>query len=576
MEIEFKFNTRITKINSNRDAKMKEACQKFCTDSKTSLDKVSFLYAGKILKKELELTIQEVSNKTDSERNKMTILVVEIKIESEENQKFIKSKNVVCPQCGELGKISIEDYKYEITECKNSHITPNISVNELLDNLFIDISKITCDECRIKKSQVEHNDFYRCNLCQKNLCFSCKLRHNKTHKLIKHDEKDFICESHNEKYNSYCQNCNKNLCQKCFNEHDNHDILNYANIIVDNEINNEDLDINLKNVKAKIDYIKLRWKLLSGIFQEDINYFEQYYHFYSHILKNYDNNNIKYETLDNIINLKNSSIIKDLDRLNNSDDLNFLNNIINIHYNITTPKIDNLIMTYKIKENVNNKINLFGKKFVERNKGKCLIDIEGNKSELISEYNFKNKKPGDFLTVKLSGFNNINDISYMFDGCDCLKYVPKFEKINTFRFEDMSNLFSGCTSLDVLPDISKWNTSNVKSFSYMFNKCESLKSIPDISNWNTMRLTDIQSMFRECKSLKSIPELSKWNTRRIINISKLFYNCSSLDSIQFISKWELPKLILFSDVDKGCKDQLKDTSNFSVKNIIWNWKDKIF
>ena len=323
MEVEFQFNTIKTTIKSNKDAKMKEICQKFCVVSKTSLDKVSFLYSGKVLKNELELTIQEVANNIDNDRNIMNILVNEIKIEPEEKQKFIKSKNVVCPQCGELGKISIEDYKYEISKCKNSHITPNIKVNELLDNLLIDKSKIFCDECKIKKSQLEENDFYRCNLCQKNLCFSCKIKHNKTHKIIKHEEKDFMCESHNEKYNSYCKNCNKNLCQKCFNEHNNHDILNYANIIVDNEINNEDLDINLKNVKAKIDYIKLRWKLLSGIFQEDINYFEHYYHFYRHILENFDNNNIKYETLDNIINLKNSSIIKDLDRLNNSDDLNF-------------------------------------------------------------------------------------------------------------------------------------------------------------------------------------------------------------------------------------------------------------
>jgi hypothetical protein len=37
----------------------------------------------------------------------------------EEKSKLIKSKNIVCPQCGELGKISIEDYRYKISECKN-------------------------------------------------------------------------------------------------------------------------------------------------------------------------------------------------------------------------------------------------------------------------------------------------------------------------------------------------------------------------------------------------------------------------------------------------------------------------
>ena len=509
MKLEFKFNTKKTTIKSNKDVKMKEICQKFCIDSKTSLDKVSFLYNGKVLKNELELTIKEVSNTIDNDRNQMNIIVVENKIKLEEKSKFIKFKNVVCPNCGELGKISIEDYTYVISDCKNSHMPSKISVNTLLDNLYIDISKIVCNECKIEKSKVEQNDFYRCNLCQKNLCFSCKLRHNKAHKIIKYDEKDFICESHNEKYCSYCINCNKNLCEKCFGEHNKNDILNYANIIVDNEINDEDLKINVKNVKAKIDYIKFRWKLLSGIFQEVINYFEHFYHFYKHILTNYDNNNIKYETLDNIIYLKNSSIIKDIDELNNSNDLKFLNDILNIHYNITTPNINEIIMTYKIKQNKENKINLFGKKFVERNKDNCILDIEGVKMELISEYIYENKQPDDLLIVKLIGINNINDISHMFEDCDSLWVVPSLQYINTFRFNNLSSLFSGCISLQQLPDISGWNTSNVEKFSNMFKKCESLTNIPDLSNWNTWRLTSINSMFYECKSLTSIPDLSK-------------------------------------------------------------------
>ena len=377
MELEFQYNTIITTINSNKDSKMIDACQLFCTKEKTSLNKVSFLYSGKILKNELELTIQNVANNNDNERNKMNLLVIgkEENIIQEEKSKLIKSKNIVCPQCGELGKISIEDYRYKISECKNYHETNNISVNKLQDNLMIDISKIICDECKINKSVSEQKDFYRCNACQKNLCSICKARHNKEHKIIKHEEKDFICESHNEKYIYYCKDCKKNLCKNCFSEHEKHDISNYENIIIDNEINNEDLNVNLNNVKENIEKIILRWKTFSSKFEQVINYFETYYNFYKHIISSYDNNYINYETLDNIIYLKNSSIIKDINKLNNSNDLNFLNDIFNIHYNITTPNINEILMVYTIKENVNNKINLFGKKFVENNKDKCIIDV---------------------------------------------------------------------------------------------------------------------------------------------------------------------------------------------------------
>ena len=72
MEVEFQFNTIKTTIKSNKDAKMKEICQKFCVVSKTSLDKVSFLYSGKVLKNELELTIQEVANNIDNDNNEYT------------------------------------------------------------------------------------------------------------------------------------------------------------------------------------------------------------------------------------------------------------------------------------------------------------------------------------------------------------------------------------------------------------------------------------------------------------------------------------------------------------------------
>ena len=580
MELEFQYNTIITTINSNKDSKMIDACQQFCTKEKTSLNKVSFLYSGKILKNELELTIQNVANNNDNERNKMNLLVIgkEENIIQEEKSKLIKSKNIVCPQCGELSKISIEDYRYKISECKNYHETNNISVNKLQDNLMIDISKIIYDECRINKSVSEQKDFYRCNACQKNLCSICKTRHNKEHKIIEYEEKDFICESHNEKYIYYCKDCKKNLCKNCFSEHEKHDISNYENIIIDNEINNEDLNVNLNNVKENIEKIILRWKTFSSKFEQVINYFETYYNFYKHIISSYDNNYINYETLDNIIYLKNSSIIKDINKLNNSNDLNFLNDIFNIHYNITTPNINEILMVYTIKENVNNKINLFGKKFVENNKDKCIIDVEGEKMELISEYNLKNKSPGDILLVKLIGFKNIDDISYMFDGCDSLISIPKFEKINTYKFNDMSGLFSGCSSLTELPDISEWNTSNVKKFVYMFSKCESLKSIPDISKWNTWKVNDIKGMFNECKSLISIPDLSKWNTSQIIDIKYLFYNCSSLDTtkIQFISKWDLPRLFYTLNMTKGCNGELKDNNNFELKKLWSNIMDSIF
>ena len=48
----------------------------------------------------------------------------------------------------------------------------------------------------------------------------------------------------------------------------------------------------------------------------------------------------------------------------------------------------------------------------------------------------------------------------------------------------MSEMFSYCSSLSSLPDISKWNTNNVKIMSYMFDNCILILYIPNIQKNN--------------------------------------------------------------------------------------------
>ena len=39
-------------------------------------------------------------------------------------------------------------------------------------------------------------------------------------------------------------------------------------------------------------------------------------------------------------------------------------------------------------------------------------------------------------------------------------------------------MFYNCSNLNSLPDISKWNTTNVNDMSYMFDGCKKLSNIP--------------------------------------------------------------------------------------------------
>ena len=95
--------------------------------------------------------------------------------------------------------------------------------------------------------------FYLCGICNIYLCPLCSSIHNKLHKLIEFDNKNYICNKHNEQFISYCET-KYNLCLQCELEHNNnHKIISY------------------KSIYPNIDIIKNKMKDLGNIFNNDIN-----------------------------------------------------------------------------------------------------------------------------------------------------------------------------------------------------------------------------------------------------------------------------------------------------------------
>ena len=107
----------------------------------------------------------------------------------------------------------------------------------------------------------------------------------------------------------------------------------------------------------------------------------------------------------------------------------------------------------------------------------------------------------------------------------------------------MSYMFQGCKSLSFLPDISKWNTNNVTNMSFMLNGCKSLTSLPDISKWNTNNVMNMSYMFNGCSSLASLPDISKWNTK-FVDITNIFLGCSNIIFSNAIKKFIVKNKLL--------------------------------
>ena len=534
-QVEFSYNGITTLIHCNQNEKMKEILQRFCSKTEIDINSVYFLYSSIQINKELSFI--ECANNEDKQRNKMNILVNQINIDNNVHiEKLIKSKEVICPQCQNLAKIKINNYKISLHGCKNNHKVNNILLNEY-DNLQnIDLTKIICGKCKEKNcAETFDNIFFWCCSCKTNLCPICKNSHDKKYHIINYEQKNYICDTHNDSYNSYCKKCKKNICVLCESLHENHEIIYFGKIL--SKINN--LRENLDELRKNIDKFKEFIDNIIIKFNKVIENMEKYYQINNELINNYfhfiDNKNRNYELLANIEGINHDFIINDIQSIIKEDDANNQFNKILIIYNKMITKenyVNEIKICYKVNKEL--KIKLFGDIFVKNNKNICKMKIKGKEYQL-QEYLLNKFNNDDIIEITLTGINNI---------------------------VDMSCMFAGCSSVVSLSDISKMNTENITNMRKLFYDCNTFKSLPDISNWETGKVTSMYSMFHGCSSLLTLPDISKWEVSRVIDMRCMFYECSSLSSLPDISKWEINDNIDFDCMFHGCKKLSKIPSKF--------------
>ena len=193
-----------------------------------------------------------------------------------------KIEKIVCPQCGKIPILEIDNKNYTIQSfCPNKHSIKEKLVNYIKNsnNKLEEISpeSIECSLCKKnnKDLKIDKNDMYYC-ICKKYFCEDCKEKHEEEdddekneeendeiihHNLIKYSEIEFQCECSKEfsDFICYCENCNINLCQSCQTEHrakhGKHKIIYFSDEI-DNNLTKEDLTQKNKEFKKQADTIK--------------------------------------------------------------------------------------------------------------------------------------------------------------------------------------------------------------------------------------------------------------------------------------------------------------------------------
>ena len=315
-----------TIIQNDVQDKMSNIFKNYETKIGTNLSNLFFTYNGSTIDE--SLCFNQIINKEDEEINTIRILVNE-KVSTTNDKNIIESKEIICPICNEELLIKLKDYKIDLFDCKNKHSIYNLPLNKNMLN--VDLTKIICNNCKSKnKYNTYNNEFYRCFTCKINICPLCKSIHDKNHKIIKYDNKNYYCDKHYMNFIKYCKECKMDMCIKCVQEHNNHDNIDLGEIL----INETDIITNKNELKENIN------KLNNNI-EEIINklnnlkvYFNTYYDIYNIIINRYNSENINYEILQNIIEFKNFNkiIIQDINNIINSNNIkDKLNNIIKIY-----------------------------------------------------------------------------------------------------------------------------------------------------------------------------------------------------------------------------------------------------
>ena len=313
VEIIFNYNQVDTIIQANLNDSFDKIIQKFINKSQLDINSIYFVSNGQKLRNNEK--ISNIINESEKLYKRKIILVLSINSTiNDDNTNMTKSKDIICPICKEICIYEIGDHKIKLYGCKNGHILDNIKLDYFNSKQNIDTSEIKCDKCKNQsKSNTFNNEFFICFECKMNLCPLCKSIHDKTHTIINYDNKNYICNKHNEAFVKYCKKCKIDLCLSCINEHKNHEFFSYEDELIDIK----DLRNKMNNLNMVINKFKMNLEEIINKLKKLQDNLDTYYNINNDILNNYEINKYKnYNLLKNLQNI-NNNIDNEIDKLTN-------------------------------------------------------------------------------------------------------------------------------------------------------------------------------------------------------------------------------------------------------------------
>ena len=171
-------------------------------------------------------------------------------IDNEQN--ILNNNYFSCPKCNTKLSIILNPLNLSLSyKCQNNHSESNITYNNFYNKKYINKkSKNFCQQCRNEELKIKNASI--CKKCQMKLCSKCILKHktesNHSNFIISDNNFTNKCLKHKSDISKYCTICKSNICIFCADEHKNHKMINYADIIS----NKNNIEKSNKNLEKKI------------------------------------------------------------------------------------------------------------------------------------------------------------------------------------------------------------------------------------------------------------------------------------------------------------------------------------
>ena len=312
--LKIEYQNQITEIPIEPSQKLSDIFEEFCSNKNIEKHSVYFCFNERVVYDELE--VHDYLNYNGKERRSINLSVTKRK-----SDYLKRSNNLICPICGEITQMKIENFLISIFGCKYNHTIDSLEPAIFDDIQLINLSKIHCQKCKAKsKYGVPGNTFFYCQMCDMNLCPSCKSSHNGSHFIVDYDYKYNYCFKHKTQFSSYCKTCKENICFTCEDAHLNHEIISFQKLIMEGEGMKDDMEELNEAVSGLNDTLEE----IKESLEKESDCFSGIYDYYNNNINKFNPKIKNYHYLKSFSTLKEnySSIIKDITSIN--DTTNFI------------------------------------------------------------------------------------------------------------------------------------------------------------------------------------------------------------------------------------------------------------